>query len=37
MGVTQRSDFSAVIQRGGGKVEALLTSMRKHNDENKNG
>ena len=29
MGVTQRSDFDAVIQRGGGKVEALLDSMRK--------
>jgi phospholipid transport system substrate-binding protein len=29
MTVTQRSDFSAVIQRGGGKVSALLDSMRK--------
>lgn len=28
MSVTQRSDFSAVIQRGGGKIEALLTSLR---------
>ncbi len=28
MSVTQRSDFAAVIQNGGGKVEALLTSMR---------
>lgn len=28
MSVTQRSDFSAVIQRGGGKVEALLVSLR---------
>jgi phospholipid transport system substrate-binding protein len=25
---TQRSDYSAVIQRGGGKVEALLAAMR---------
>jgi len=30
MSITQRSDFSSVIQRGGGKVEALLTSLRKH-------
>ena len=30
MSITQRSDFSAVIQRGGGKVDALLTSLRKH-------
>lgn len=29
MGVTQRSDFDAVIQRGGGKVEVLLDSLRK--------
>lgn len=28
MSVTQRSDFGAVIQRGGGKVEALLASLR---------
>lgn len=28
MSVTQRSDFSAVIQRGGGHVDALLTSLR---------
>ncbi len=28
MSVTQRSDFSAVIQRGGGKIEALLSSLR---------
>lgn len=28
MSVTQRSDFAAVIQNGGGKVEALLASMR---------
>ncbi len=28
MSLTQRSDFSSVIQRGGGKVEALLVSLR---------
>lgn len=28
MSVTQRSDFAAVIQSGGGKVEALLQSLR---------
>lgn len=28
MSVTQRSDFAAVIQSGGGKVEALLKSLR---------
>ncbi|NNG03307.1 MAG: ABC transporter substrate-binding protein [Inquilinus sp.] len=28
MGVTQRSDFNAVIQRGGGKVEVLLQALR---------
>ncbi len=28
MGVTQRDDFSAVIQRNGGKVEGLLASLR---------
>jgi len=30
--VTQRSDFDAVIQRGGGKVEALLASLRDRNN-----
>ena len=30
MSITQRSDFSSVIQRGGGNIEALLTSLRKH-------
>lgn len=30
MGVTQRSDFSSVIQRGGGKVEVLLTHLQTH-------
>lgn len=29
MTLTQRSDFSSVIQRGGGTVEALLEHMRK--------
>lgn len=33
MGVTQRSDFSAVIQRGGDKVDALLDMLRKRNEE----
>jgi phospholipid transport system substrate-binding protein len=28
MSVTQRADFDSVIQNGGGKVEALLASMR---------
>lgn len=28
MSVTQRSDFAAVIQRGGGNVDALLKSLR---------
>lgn len=28
MSITQRSDFSAVIQRGGGNVETLLESLR---------
>lgn len=35
MSVTQRSDFSAVIQRGGGKVEALLDSLRKRKNGGK--
>jgi phospholipid transport system substrate-binding protein len=28
MSVTQRSDFAAVIQHGGGKIDALLSSLR---------
>jgi phospholipid transport system substrate-binding protein len=28
MSVTQRSEFSSVIQRGGGKVESLLVALR---------
>jgi len=30
MSVTQRSDFAATIQNGGGTVDALLASMRAH-------
>ena len=30
MSVTQRSDFSSVIQQGGGKMSALLSSLRSH-------
>ena len=29
MGVTQRSEFSEIIQRGGGNVDALLCALRK--------
>ena len=29
MSLTQRSDFSSVIQRGGGKIEVLLDHLRK--------
>ena len=29
MALTQRSDFSSVIQRGGGDIEALLSHLRK--------
>lgn len=28
MSVTQRSDFASVIEKGGGKIEALLTSLK---------
>jgi phospholipid transport system substrate-binding protein len=28
MAVTQRDEFSSVIQRGGGRIEALLASLR---------
>jgi len=31
MAITQRSDFDAVIQRGGGKIESLLQSLRDRN------
>jgi phospholipid transport system substrate-binding protein len=34
MSVTQRSDFAATIQKGGGTIDALLTSMRTHEQEN---
>jgi phospholipid transport system substrate-binding protein len=30
MSVTQRSDFSSIIQNGGGTIDALLSSMREH-------
>lgn len=30
MSQTQRDDFDGVIEAGGGKMEALLTSLRKH-------
>lgn len=30
MSVTQRSDFAATIQNGGGTIEALLSAMRAH-------
>jgi phospholipid transport system substrate-binding protein len=29
MSVTQRSDFEAIVQSGGGKVDALIASLRK--------
>lgn len=29
MSITQRSDFSSVIQRGGGKIDVLLSHLRK--------
>lgn len=32
MSVTQRSEFSAIIQRGGGTVESLLASLRERKD-----
>lgn len=32
MSVTQRSDFAAVIQGGGGQIEALLSSLRQRKD-----
>lgn len=31
MSVTQRSDFSSVIQRGGGNVDALITQLKQGN------
>lgn len=34
MSVTQRSDFSSVIQHGGGKIDALLMSLREQNKAN---
>lgn len=35
MSVTQRSDFASVIQSGGGKVEALLASLRQRKTASK--
>jgi len=35
MGITQRSDFSAVIQKGGGNIESLLDTLRGHNNTKK--
>lgn len=35
MSVTQRSEFSSVIQKGGGKVSALLNELRKSVQEHK--
>lgn len=37
MSVTQRADFSAVIQRGGGNIEALLATLREKNKAYKKG
>jgi phospholipid transport system substrate-binding protein len=37
MSVTQRNDFAAVIQSGGGKVDALIASLRKRANGNKKG
>ena len=34
MAITQRSEFSAVIQRGGGRVADLLTQLRKRTAQN---
>ena len=34
MSVTQRSDFSSVIQKGGGTIEALLVSLREKTSSN---
>ncbi len=33
MSVTQRSDFTATIQNGGGTVEALLAALRTHKEK----
>jgi phospholipid transport system substrate-binding protein len=37
MSVTQRNDFGAVIQSGGGKIDALLASLRKRTNGGKKG
>lgn len=33
MAITQRSDFSSVIQRGGGKIDVLLDHLKKQNNK----
>jgi phospholipid transport system substrate-binding protein len=33
MAVTHRSDFGSIIQNNGGKVEALLTSLKKRSGQ----
>jgi len=33
MSVTQRSDFAATIQNGGGTIDALLSAMRAHKEK----
>ena len=33
MAITQRSDFSSVIQRGGGKIDVLLEHLKKQNNK----
>lgn len=35
MGVTQRSDFAAIIEKSGGKIDGLLESLKKRNGNNK--
>jgi phospholipid transport system substrate-binding protein len=37
MGVTQRSDFNAVIQRGGGNIDVLLDALRDQIETAQNG
>lgn len=37
MGVTQRSDFDAVIQRGGGNIDVLLDALRDQIETAQNG
>ena len=37
MSVTQRSDFASVIEQGGGKIEALIETLRKRGKSSRNG